>query len=274
MSDVGEPERRWGQSEVSLILQRAMELQDEEQPSGPHALARPEDGASLAELEQMANEVGIDRALVRRAVAELESRPRRVPISPWTGGPGRIVFERVLPTEVSPAAIESLLPILQSAFSGNGQGSMVGRTFTWTSLNRGGREAGAPRLSISVISRAGGTTIRAEERLWPAQVLVGFIGSVFPAMYVGGTLHSPLAGVATWLLTACSAHLGARALYRREVRKRTEALQELFAHITAHLQSALDEPTHATAHLQSALEEPALPAATKPKASLPPGRRG
>jgi hypothetical protein len=173
---------------------------------------------------------------------------------------------------VSPAAIESLLPIIQSAVSENGQGSMVGRTFTWTSV-RGGNEAGGQRLRISVIPRAGATTIRAEERLWPGPVIAGVIGSVPLSMYVGFALHSQLAGVATWLLTACSAHVGARALYRRQVRKRTEALQELFAHITAQLQSALDEPTHATAHLQSALEEPALPAATKPKAALPPPLR-
>lgn len=273
MSDVGEPERRWGQDEVSLILRRAMELQDEEQRSGPQALARREDGASLAELEQMANEVGVDAALVRRAVAELETRPRPVPISPWTGGPSRIVLERVLPGEVSPDAIESLLPIIQGAVTGAGQGSMVGRTFTWNLLS-GGRESGAPpRLSINVIPRAGRTTIRVEERLFPVAVPVAFVNSVWPAFLAGGATHSPLVGAAVWLLTAGSTHVGARALNRRIVRKRTDTLQELFARITAHLQSALDEPAHATVRLPSALEEPALPAATTPKGVLPPARQ-
>src|SRR4051794_12796103 len=154
MSDGGGQERRWGEGEVGAILRRAIELQHEEQRRAPQALARSEDGASLAELEEMANEVGLEPALVRRAVAELEARPRPVPISPWTGSPGRIVFERVLPGEVSPAAIESLLAIIQGAVTAQGQGSMVGRTFTWTSIAPG-RDPASSGLTIGVIPRAG-----------------------------------------------------------------------------------------------------------------------
>lgn len=47
---------------------------------------------------------------------------------------------------------------------------------------------------------------------------------------------------AMWLLAVGSAQVGTRALNRRLARKRTEALQELFARITAHLQSSLVQP--------------------------------
>ena len=44
-----------------MILERALELQQEEQRQAPLALKRT-DGASLAELEEMAHEVGIEPA--------------------------------------------------------------------------------------------------------------------------------------------------------------------------------------------------------------------
>jgi len=212
MSDVGGRERRWDEGEVGAILQRAIELQQEEERQGPRALARRGDGASLAELEAMAKEVGLEPALVRRAVAELEARRRPVPISPWTGGPGRIVFERVLPGEAGPAAVEALLPIIQGA-------------------------TGA---------------------------LSGSIGM--------GSLHSPLAAAAILLVAAGSSHLGARVLYRRLVRKHTEALQELFANITVHLQAEGGEPVRIAARVESQLEQPMLDAAPARKGALPPAR--
>jgi hypothetical protein len=276
MSHVGGPERRWDEGEVGAIFQRAVELQQEEERQGPQALAERGGGASLAELEAMAKEVGIEPALVRRAVAELEARPRPVPISPWTGGPGRIVFERVLPGEAGPAAVEALLPIIQgSAVSLNGQGSMVGRTFTWTAMNEWtSKKDFREGLTISVIPRNGATTVRIEQGLMAfpmfgppllaAGSLSGGIGM--------GSLHSPLAAAAIFLVAAGSFHLGARVLHRRLVRKHTGALQELFANITTHLQSESGEPVRIAARVESELEEPLLDAAPARKGALPPAR--
>src|SRR5439155_4097090 len=112
MSDAGDQEPRWGEREVGLILERALELQQQEQRQAPRALKRT-DGASLAELEEMAHEVGIEPALVRRAASELEAQPRPVALSRWTGGPRRIIFERVLRGEAPEAAIEALVGVVQ-----------------------------------------------------------------------------------------------------------------------------------------------------------------
>ena len=48
---------------------------------------------------------------------------------------------------------------------------------------------------------------------------------------------------------------------------RTAALQQLFARITAQLQSEPDEPVRIAARVDSELEEPVLPAAPAPVAS-------
>jgi hypothetical protein len=242
MSQAGGP--RWGEREVSLILKRALELQ-EERRHAPQALVRT-DGASLAELEEMASEVGIEPALVRRAAQELEARPRPVEVSRFLGGPRRILFERVLQGEAPQTAIEALVGLLQQSLGPDGgQPSMVGRVFTWTLVRASGRHDGR-RLTISVVPRDGTTTIRLEERLDVGGLFGGLVGGVGGggsgvAIGVGvGALHSPLAAVAIWLFTAGSAYLGARALYRRVVGKRTEELQRVLARLTEHLQAAID----------------------------------
>jgi hypothetical protein len=97
----------------------------------------------------------------------------------------------------------------------------------------------------NVVPRAGATTIRVEERLAPGSLFGGMVGggaggSTSLAFGVGvGALHSPLAAAAIWLFSMGSAYAGARTLYRRTVRRRTEELQGVLARITEHLQSAI-----------------------------------
>ncbi|MEE8175809.1 MAG: hypothetical protein V3T97_04300, partial [Gemmatimonadota bacterium] len=66
MPDHELPGRHYTEKEVGLILRRATELQRSE-PS-----ARDPAGLTLAELEEVATEVGIDARYLRRAAAELE----------------------------------------------------------------------------------------------------------------------------------------------------------------------------------------------------------
>jgi hypothetical protein len=248
MSDAGGTDRRWSEREVGLILQRAVELEKEDESRKPRALQRT-DGASLAELEAVASEVGVEPALVRRAAAELDARPRLVDVSPWTGGPRRIVFERVLQGEAPLPAIEALLGVVQDALGEHGQPGMVGRTFTWSSLTSSARHGPRGRqISITVASRDGVTTIRVEEELGnvAGRVFGGLVGGVgwgsTPLVWgIGvGALHSPAAAVLISLLTLGSSYAGARRLYRGKVRTRTEELQGLVVRIAEHLQAALD----------------------------------
>jgi hypothetical protein len=266
MGDGGERHPRWSDREVGLILRRAVELQQEEQRHPPGAPGSA-DGASLEDLEEMAREVGVEPALVRRAAAEMEARPRPTPVSRWMGGPRRIVFERALRGEAPQAAIEALVGVVQEVLGEHGQPGMVGRTFTWTSLTASGRHGPRGRqITISVAPRDGVTTVRIEEGLRPAAGglfggLLGGVGGGSSGMAVGigvGALNSPLAAVAIWLCAFGSAYAGALALYRRTVRRRTEDLQGLLARITEHLQSAL-----AGAALAAPAAARALPPADK-----------
>ena len=257
MGDPGDRGPRWNEREAALILHRALELQheEEEQRRAPAALQRV-DGASLAELEETAHELGVEPALVRRAAEELEARPRPVAASRWTGGPPRIVFERVLRGEAKVDAIEALVGVLQEALGERGQPSMVGRTFTWSSLSSTGRQGGpggqggpaGRELTITVVPRDGATRIRIEEQLSPSKrrlfaALLGGVGGGSTGISMGiglGALHSPLVAAVLWLTVFGSAYFGARTLYRRTVRQRTAELQGLLARVSEHLQTPSD----------------------------------
>src|SRR5262245_2628947 len=98
MSD-SEP-RRYEEKEVRWLLERVGELQravDVKSSSSP----------TLADLEEIAKEAGLDPALMRRAARELDAAPP-AKSNPITGAPLRIVLERTLPGEASEAAIASI----------------------------------------------------------------------------------------------------------------------------------------------------------------------
>ena len=235
----------YGAREVGRILERALQLQDEDRRQLPATTAHG-DSTSLAELEELGREVGVEPALVRRAAAELETRPRPVEKTPWLGVPERIVYERNLPGEATPAALEALVGVLQEVLGEPGQASMVGRTFTWTSSSgQGPRGQHGRQISIVIASRDGTTSLRVEEGLRPTvgNRFRGYVGGVSGmsagvAMAIGiGALRSPLAAVAIWLLAILGVLGTTRTRYRRTVDRRTEELGQLVARIAHELES-------------------------------------
>jgi hypothetical protein len=67
MARNGEHRRRYGDKEVGLILRRATEFQRQEPASAAEG-----GGLTLAELEEIAAEAGIDPRHLRRAASELD----------------------------------------------------------------------------------------------------------------------------------------------------------------------------------------------------------
>ena len=88
--------RQFGEGEVALILKTAAELQQQE-----GAGAR---GLSLAGLEQLAADVGMDASLIRRAVQQLDVRGATVRHNSFLGAPTEIVVERTVGGEAAEPA--------------------------------------------------------------------------------------------------------------------------------------------------------------------------
>jgi hypothetical protein len=237
--------RRYTDKEVARIFKDASELQQHE------TTAESTVGLSLAELEAVAREAGLDPALVRRAAANLDTRvsddekPSRV-----LGAPKTLVLERTIEGEIPVEEYEVLALEIQRMLGGLGTASTFGRSFQWTSAPTGRRRSGLRVVQVTVAPRNGYTTIRIEEPMQQVAVAL-FAGSmggigmgVMPLVGVGaGTAASMAIGTAGAIAiagAACVGFLGgiygiARYAYGRIVHNRSEKLQQLMSRLVDHV---------------------------------------
>lgn len=220
--------RRYSDAEIRRLLERAAELQYTE-PSA----AEPS-GLTLAQLEAIAGEAGIDVDAVRRAAAELDSEVggssgRLAP--KLAGAPIRAVLVRAVPGDVAPEAFETAIPLIQAASGAPGQASQVGRTLTWQAQDQtSGRE-----LHVAITSHDGETRIRIEEGYGAlaGAVFGGGVGGVGAGVGFGvgvgvGTAIGSLLMIIGFPVAVLGAtYVGSRAIFGGVVRRRRGVLDRL-----------------------------------------------
>ncbi len=234
--------RRFSDQEVSLILRRAAELQAD-QP----AAAR---GTSLADLEDIAREAGLDPALVRRAATDLATAAPADPPSRFLGAARKLAVERVVDGELAPDDVEALVAEVRRTFADAGLVSTLGRTVTWSPTPTvTGHGAGGRRLLVTVAVRGGRTTLRAEEDLGPLAggLFGGLMGGMggglsVPAALVGGPLfHSVAAALGLVGAVVGGSYALARAIYVTAARGRGRELRLLVERLDAFAERAAVE---------------------------------
>ncbi|MHB1191970.1 MAG: hypothetical protein ACYC6F_02900 [Longimicrobiales bacterium] len=162
-------DRRFTDKEVALILRRASDLETRSPRSG--ASAR---GLTLKDLEEIASEVGIDPALVVRAVAELEG-PRGLGSSSLVVGPGPVRREvRAVPRELSREELAELMRVVEIEVEDQGTVTEALGSVRWTSKGR------FLSTQVSFEPSRGETLMRVEERY--SQALRGILHGI-PASY-------------------------------------------------------------------------------------------
>jgi len=169
MTDPSNLPRLYDEKQVGKLLKRATELQREDP-----VRAAVSGGLSLAELEEIAGEAGIDPLFLRRAAAELASGGTdREGWERITGAPMTLVQEAVVAGELDQDGFERVVAAIQMTAHEHGQPSLLGRTLTWQAETASKQRT----IQVTVISRNGETHIRTEERLH--QMAAGlFAGSV------------------------------------------------------------------------------------------------
>ncbi len=240
MTDLPAGPRRYNEDEVSRLLKRATELQ-KSRASSPDP-----SGLTLAELEDVALEAGIDPGLLRRAAEELDTDTG--PLEGWgpklAGAPTRVVLERTLSFEAPESVFAQLVPAIQIAADSPGHASQVGRALTWHSQNPQN-----PRtLQVIVTVQPGQTLIRIEERYGglAGALFGGIMGGVGGGvgMGLGGALAGILgsAAVAVVFPTAVigGSYLIARAAFTAAVRKRGRRLRQLLDSLEEQLRVAAE----------------------------------
>ena len=237
MTDPGaSTNRRFNEKEVALIIKRASEMQQTETTSESTT------GMSLAELEQVAREAGLDPELVRRAAADLDTRVTDQTPNLFLGAPTVLRLERTIDGEVPADEYEPMVLEMQRLLGGVSTASTIGRTLQFSLTGRNHHHASGREVQVTITPRNGRTMIRVEERLGP--IAGGVFGGVMGGM--GGGLMGPgiaigaaafhsaimaagLAGVAIG-----GSYLLARTIYGRVVRGRGEKLHELMSRLVEH----------------------------------------
>jgi hypothetical protein len=261
MERPAERRRRYGDEEVGLILKRAAELQRQE-PAG----SGEGGGLTLAELEEIAAEAGIDPRHLQRAAKEVDTRAAPLGgegVDRLIGAPLTLKFERSLPGELPEDRFESLLPDIQDAAEGYGQPSLLGHTLTWQSTS----PTSDRTLQVTASSRDGRTRIRIEERSsqLAAQLFGGIVGGVGGGVGLGvgvgvgiGALQSARFAVAWPVGVITGSFLIARAFYRSAVRRRQRVLRDLLDRLTETVEAIV-----ASQALQTGERPPELPSSRR-----------
>jgi serine/threonine-protein kinase len=150
-------------------------------------------------------------------------------VNPLLGSATRLVVEATVEGEMPERDYDLLLDIIRREIGEVGQIGSVGRTFSWAVSNQN------RKLQISVMPRAGRTTVRIDENL--SQVTGGIFGGMMGGIggglggavmgSIAGGLHNPVAGLAGWVAVVASAYLGARYTLGRVSKGRTAKLHEI-----------------------------------------------
>ena len=205
--------------------------------------------AGIAEryVARAAEELGITPSLVRSPPLSGPSRPlpnatlvRGVKddtpaASPWSGGPMAVMYEVEVPGEVPDSEMFILVDTIRRRLGEAGQFGSIGRSVSWSSNSKD------RRLQISILSRHGKMTIRADERMPPlaGQIFGGIMGGVGGgsgglAFALGmAVFHSVGASLGIWGAVIGGSYLFARYLYSAKVRKRGNELRELVEELAA-----------------------------------------
>jgi hypothetical protein len=147
-------DRRYTDREVALILRRAAEL---EERAGVEVKAR---GISLGELEQIARDVGLDVARIRRAALELEAG-RRFRGSISLGSPPSRTAVRGVESPLAEDALRALVRAIDDLVDAPGTVTEALGTIRWTARDRW------LTTQVAVAPGADGTTVKVHERIDP-----------------------------------------------------------------------------------------------------------
>lgn len=123
-------ERRFTDEEVATILERALASSHRE----TRVPVRNEtDGITLAQLEGVAAEAGIDPVRVREAALTLGDESEGEDGSALFGPPANHVFDRVVEGEIPPDRMSDVVAAIRRLTKGTGKVEEVGDWLEWTS---------------------------------------------------------------------------------------------------------------------------------------------
>jgi hypothetical protein len=207
----------YSEKQAGAILRRAVER-------SAAAGAEGSSGISLAEMERIAAEIGIEPQHVRAAVADVSRRST-------TGTPGVIDLEQIVPAELSEEAWDSILAELRRVFGTAGTASAAGRAREWD----------IPNVHASLVSRNGTTRVHLMEN-HSAEVTLAWVMWMFVSLFVaflavvigakkGGVDQALINALITSAVSAAG-FVGIRVSTRNWQHRQQERMERLLQRVT------------------------------------------
>lgn len=124
--------RRYDEAEVAEILRRAAETESAPAIPSTAAPSGPDRGLTLAQIQEIAGEVGIDPAVIQHAAFSLEVVPESVaPPARFLGAPRSVSRTVALPRDLTDDEWMRLVAVLRETFGTRGIVEQVGSLRTW-----------------------------------------------------------------------------------------------------------------------------------------------
>ncbi|MGE0555313.1 MAG: hypothetical protein AB7R55_17930 [Gemmatimonadales bacterium] len=219
-----DPARRFTDQEVALVLKRAAEAEER------RALSSAK-GLTLAELQDIAREVGLSPEAIEEAVTGLATR-RRSQAPELLGAPLGAKVARGVPGQLDQEALRQLIRVVEDRLDATGTVTDALGTVRWTRAPHGDRFEATTQVSIS--QAANETQIHVTQR-YPGRLrailhlLPGAWGAMIGGAVAASTVTVPGAGIA---LALGSAALGigiGRAIWQTIARRATARVDSLSA---------------------------------------------
>ncbi len=172
-----DPNTPLSDDEVRDILSRAADRQEQAERAQPLATR----SHTLAEVEAVAEDVGIDREHLRAAAHEILSR-RDTPAPPTRLGlPLELTGRRAFPASITDAQWERMVGVLRTEFKRNGISTHFGEAREWVSSNASGDSM---PIQVRVESSPAGTAITARQETRSLLLTPAVLGGSFSAMAI------------------------------------------------------------------------------------------
>lgn len=218
--------RRYTDEEVAGLIRRALQLQD----ASGDAVAAPPGGLTLAEVRQVAVEVGIDPRFIEMAASEAPGQEEPAPMV-LAGAPYQWRFRWSLPGEVPEEGRVQILQAIRQVMDVKGEvGDVYGR-MEWS------HDDGLGPVIVGIGSREGTTEVEVYARrasevgLWHglATPLAAILGM---AVMKGSFDVSGLPALGVGVVTGGLGYLGSRTFWRFQSKRWSRRLRRLVERVS------------------------------------------
>jgi hypothetical protein len=242
MAKFPESERRYSDKELALILKLAAERSASSSESGGY-------GLTLAEIQQIAADAGIDPQHVIEAATALDTQHGSRALS-WLGAPTRFVFDRTVAGDVTPTEISEIIDLIRQVTGMQGEVSQVFDSVEWKGHDLLDRHA-----YVTIRRQQGQTKIKVVGHWWGLALIVYLVGGAAGLLAtIGiGKLIDPASAVGVGALVAggvSGAYLTARTMWRHIARNVESKLKELTRRIGDMVPTAAAAEVSATVEVE------------------------